>query len=81
MFYVILYLCPECVKNASIQDTGKRTVFKRLGDEISQYSVTSTTPFEDDDQLSLSSRKSREDTTKSIQEKVGVQTDWHIVRT
>lgn len=56
-------------------DFGKRTVFKRLGDEISQPSVTSTTPFEEEDQLLSSNTKSRETisretVTKAMQDKV-----------
>lgn len=37
-------------KLANSQLDSKRTVFKRLGEDISQHSVTSTTAFEDEDQ-------------------------------
>ncbi len=50
-------------------DPSKRAVFKRLGDDVSQYSVTSTTAFEDDDH-SNSAKKLKEDTAKLSQEKV-----------
>ncbi|KAK7601153.1 hypothetical protein V9T40_008594 [Parthenolecanium corni] len=53
-------------------DTIKRAVFKRLGEDVSQYSVSSTTAFEDDDQSLFASKKTKEETAKVGQEKHSV---------
>lgn len=61
----------EASKLTNLQaDANKRAVFKRLGEDVSQYSVSSTTAFEDDDQNLFSSKKTKEDAAKLSAEKV-----------
>lgn len=62
----------ENSKSANLQtDPSKRTVFKRLGEDISQHSVTSTTAFEDEEQA-ITLKKFKEDAVKTLQDKNSV---------
>ncbi|XKL66160.1 hypothetical protein PGB90_009580 [Kerria lacca] len=53
-------------------DVNKRAVFKRLGDDISQPSVSSTTAFDEDEQNAFVTKKFKEDIAKISQEKNSV---------
>lgn len=53
-----------------LADTNKRAVFKRLGEDVSQYSVSSTTAFEDDDQSLFAAKKTKEENAKVGYEKI-----------
>lgn len=71
MFSYEYRMIADYSKSVNLQmDVNKRAVFKRLGDDISQPSVTSTTAFDEDEQNMFAAKKLKDDTAKVSQEKV-----------